>query len=65
MNIEQFENEFPEFYIELGYCASGQLPDSINVLNLKAIDKVTQLDDKSCRNPPPRPQVAICGFELA
>lgn len=45
MNIDTFESEFPDFYVEFGYSANGQLPDSVNLPDLSSKDKETELDN--------------------
>ena len=44
MNVEKFETAFPEFYIEFGYTASGQLPNSLDVPSFLSRGTATNLD---------------------
>lgn len=46
MTAEEFEQQFSDFYIDFGYKADGNLPDSINVKQFfESENLVTQLDN--------------------
>lgn len=44
MNVQQFETALTQFYIEFGYTASGQLPNSLDVPSFLSRGTATDLD---------------------